>query len=75
MPSPARDSLDPLAGPTNVDAAGRSTPYGPFPGVQEEALGGADNSPLENLASDEKLAEAERLRSEGKRPAGDPAGR
>lgn len=75
MPSPKTDPHDPLAAPSNADAAGRSTPYGPFPGLQEEALGGADNSPLENQSSDEKAAVAERLRSDGKRPEGDPAGR
>jgi hypothetical protein len=75
MPSPAADPHDPLAGPSNPDAAGRSTPYGPFPGGQEEALGGADSSPLDTQSTDAAEPTAERLRGEGKRPGGDPASR
>lgn len=75
MPSPKSDPLDPLASSSNADAAGRSTPYGPFPGGQEEALGGADSSPLDTQSTDAAGPAAERMRAEGKRPASDPAGR
>lgn len=74
MPSPARDPLDPLAAPTNVDA-GKSTPYGPTTGGTDEAAGGADSSGLDNQSTDSAGPSAERQRSEGKRPASDPAGR
>ncbi len=75
MPSPARDPLDPLAGPTNVDAAGRSTPYGPHTGGTDEAAGGADSSGLDTESTDSAGPTADRQRSQGKRPASDPAGR
>jgi hypothetical protein len=75
MLSPPRDPHDPLAAPTNVDAAGRSTPYGPHTDGTDQAAGGADSSPLDNQSTDSAKPSAERLRSEGKRPESDPARR
>ena len=75
MPSAAADPLDPLAAPTNADAAGSGTPYGPHPGGTDEAAGGADSSGLDTQSTDAAGPAAERQRSEGKRPASDPAGR
>jgi hypothetical protein len=43
-----------------------STPYGPHPDGIDEASGGADSSPFENLPSGEKAAAAaERARAKG----------
>ena len=75
MPSPKSDPHDPLAAPTNVDAAGRGTPYGPHTGQTDEAAGGADNSPLDTQSTASAEPTAERLRSEGKKAESDPAGR
>ena len=39
-----------------------SSPYGPHPEGVDEASGGADSSPFENLASGEKAPAAEEYR-------------
>jgi hypothetical protein len=57
-----------------------SSPYGPQPTRIDEASGGADSSPFEDLPSGEKGPAAERERGAGRfdpRPGGlkpDPAG-
>ena len=45
-----------------------ASPYGPQPDGPDDAAGGADSSPFENMSSDER---AELLR--GKKPEGGPA--
>ncbi len=59
------DDRDP---PTRVEDPNQppSTPYGPHHGHVDDAAGGADSSPLDNLSSDERRAAAE----EAKRKAG-----
>jgi hypothetical protein len=42
------------------DSPPLSTPYGPHPGHIDDASGGADSSPFENLSSEERV---ERLRT------------
>ena len=44
-----------------------STPYGPHPHGVDEASGGADSSPLENLPSGEKAPAAEEEQQAGRR--------
>ena len=49
-----------------------STPYGPHPRGVDEASGGADSSPLENVPSGEKASAADEyreVREERARPA------
>lgn len=43
-----------------------STPYGPHPDHVDDASGGADSSPYEDLPSGEKKAAAEKDKREGK---------
>ena len=55
------------------DAADRDTtkppasPYRPQPDGPDEAAGGADSSPYENMSSDERARLAEKNRAEGER--------
>jgi hypothetical protein len=51
-----------------------STPYGPHPSDVDEASGGADSSPFENLPSGEKAPTAERDKKAGHREPPTQAG-
>jgi hypothetical protein len=44
------------------------SPYGPQPHGVDEASGGADSSPFENLPSGEKGPAAEKAKEQGKTP-------
>jgi hypothetical protein len=57
MTDPTRDSDDPP----------ESTPHGPHPHGIDEASGGADSSPFENLPSGEQGPAAEREKQAGRR--------
>jgi hypothetical protein len=50
-----------------------SSPYGPHPHGVDEASGGADSSPLENVPSGEKGSVAEEDRKKGRRPEAGPS--
>lgn len=59
---------DPKAPPKKDDTDHRSdlgSPYGPQPDGADEAAGGADSSPLENVPSGEKKANAEEKKAKG----------
>ena len=45
-----------------------SSPYGPYPQGVDEASGGADSSPFENLPSGEKAPAAEEYREVRDKP-------
>jgi hypothetical protein len=50
-----------------------SSPYGPQPHGVDEAAGGADSSPLDNVPSGEKGRAAEEDQKKGRRPASGPS--
>lgn len=44
-----------------------ASPYGPQPDGPDDAAGGADSSPYENMSSDERAKLAEKKRAEAER--------
>jgi hypothetical protein len=58
---------DPKTPPAKDDADRRElgSPYGPQPDGEDEAAGGADSSPLENVPSGERKEAAEEKKAKG----------
>lgn len=54
------------------DTKPSASPYGPQPDGLDDAAGGADSSPYENMSSDERAKAAEGKKPEGGRADGRP---
>lgn len=63
-----------MTDPRDRDEQPVSTPYGPHPRGVDEASGGADSSPFEDLPSGEKGPAAEQQKRQGLRPDEPPPG-